>query len=606
MANKFYQYGDVFLTDIKNTVTNYFRTAKAKHIEIPDNINPLVYDSLRYKIMLPKHLAYNKSFTDIIDPANTPENNNVNVINELNVCVSVEGGVMIYHCYKYPSGEKISLPYMEYLNSAVLSNECYDYENKEVLKLDSYKYKKRLKTYNVKNLKDAEIQLIEPAPDERLSLTTRRIPMINNSDSVRVAMGCAMSKQSIEVYSSEPPLVTSGNDDQDFISSSNIVRYEGLSDAEVAGMKDDLIYLKTKEGSILPIQIPSPTVGANKAMITFEATVKKGDKVKVGDTLVLPKLMRNGTHDLGTNARVFYMHYLGYTYEDGVVISESYANKMAHYSSIEVTLAVKSSDIIRYIAKIGTKVKSRDILLNRQSRLKVNKNTREFLEGDTSISASVPITASFTGSFTGSLFGTASSATTASWGISSSVSLSSSAALTSSWAITASVARSSSAALTSSWAITSSVAISVTSASWSSASLSASWAPSSAPTSASWASRSFAATSASWASASLTSLTSTTATSASWASASLIASQSVLSLFSYTADFALDSEFCVSASYALSYSVITNYETQSIVSASFADFASASISASYAQTASFALNAGGVGGVDIIQMRMFL
>src|SRR6185503_13510162 len=48
-----------------------------------------------------------------------------------------------------------------------------------------------------------------------------------------------------------------------------------------------------------------------------------------GQTIADTNYSKNGTIALGTNLRVGYIPYKGYNFEDGIVISESAANKLA-------------------------------------------------------------------------------------------------------------------------------------------------------------------------------------------------------------------------------------------------------------------------------------
>jgi DNA-directed RNA polymerase subunit beta len=57
--------------------------------------------------------------------------------------------------------------------------------------------------------------------------------------------------------------------------------------------------------------------------------VKVGDKVKQGDILAEGWQTKNGSWAPGARTRVGYLPYKGYNYEDSVVISSDYANKMA-------------------------------------------------------------------------------------------------------------------------------------------------------------------------------------------------------------------------------------------------------------------------------------
>lgn len=82
----------------------------------------------------------------------------------------------------------ITIDYYDYLNSKVCASEYVDYhtntlkpnENGEV----EVKYRMRRKMVKVE-----DIDLIDRHPDYRLSSTTRRIPLVNYTDSVRISMG---------------------------------------------------------------------------------------------------------------------------------------------------------------------------------------------------------------------------------------------------------------------------------------------------------------------------------------------------------------------------------------------------------------------------------
>lgn len=376
MRRKFYASGLIYLTDIQLAITRYFKVANESNVDIPTGINPLVFDSLKYKIVFPKYLAYNSTYSDLIDPVNTPENANVNRLNELNICASIRDGEIYITCYDIKTGDKKKLLYLDYLNEKVLVNSCYDYDTKKPLTGITYYYKLRLKTYEVKSLTGLNINLVEPAPDEKLSITTRRIPLINMSDTVRVAMGATMSKQALELEQNETPLVATGNDDIDYLDSSLITTYDG-SDAVVDSVEDNKIFVRDKvTDSIDYIQITSDTKSINDSLITFDPLVKPGDTLKKGDVVIAPKIMKNNSYNLGINATAFLMSYLGYTYEDGIVISESFANKLIHYTRVDLSFDVRPKDTISYIKKIGSKVQSKDILINCSSDLRVHQDLK--------------------------------------------------------------------------------------------------------------------------------------------------------------------------------------------------------------------------------------
>lgn len=375
---KFWQYGSIYLTDLQNALDRYFKVADDTSIDIPQTVNPLVYDSLRYKIVFPKHVTYNKSMADLIDPIDTPENNNVNRLNQLNVCADIDEGEIYITCYNL-NGDKVRLPYIEYLDTPILINNEYNYQSKKIKDKQEYQIKLRQRIITVSNLDDYPNLLVEPSADDKLSIATRRIPMINMSDTVRVAMASSMEKQAIEVEASETPLISSGNDTSDIQMSTLITRYTGKVDSKVIGIKDNRIILDTNS-CVTWIDVQQPIVGANDSVISFVPQVKVGDTVKNGDTLITPKILKKGSYELGVNAKAFYMNYLGLTYEDGIVISKSFADKLTSYGVIELSYKLYRTDILRYLRTKGERVKSGDVLVRADTPLRGSKVTNSIYD----------------------------------------------------------------------------------------------------------------------------------------------------------------------------------------------------------------------------------
>lgn len=384
MKSKFFQYGSIYLRDIQNAINTYFKAAPDKGIEIPSQVNPLIFDSLKYKITMSKNVSYNETMTDIIDIVNTPINQNINKINELNVCAEIRDDVIYIKCYRYPNQEPETVRYSHYCTKKVLLNQYWDYDNKTIIKSDGkVRYKLRNKMYV--GTGDEDFTYIEPKSDDKLSFTTRRIPLVNMSDFGRLSMGTGMSKQAVELYNSEPSLVTSGHDDTDYQLSTLITKHKG-NKCEVTLIKDSKIYLKDiSTGSVTFVEIPEPTRGINDTLTSFKPAVKVGDRVTSGSNLVVPYMLRRKSFELGLNANVIYMNYLGYSYEDGVIISNSFADKLTNYAIINVSIELRPDDIISYIVPKGTKVKYKDILVNIQSRLRVSKTVRDVYLGDSGL-----------------------------------------------------------------------------------------------------------------------------------------------------------------------------------------------------------------------------
>lgn len=366
--------GKFNLTAISRNILKSIGSADNEETNVPMKVNPLLVDALSSKISMDENIAYNYTMTDIIDPACTPISANVNKINEINNCADIRDGEVYIKYYDLTTGKRIESLYYDYLCQKVWANDCVDYK-KMTLKpgLDEYYYKLHGKRRLAKQDEIAEIKFAEPMPDEKLGPKSRQTPFINMSDSVRIAMGTNMSQQAIELADPEPCLICTGHDD-DSDKSDYIERFEQGDYAEVKDVKPDHIDLVIDGRNTQAYMKPEPISGMYNTVTSFVPLVKPGDKLKRGDALYSPKIMRNRSYDLGKNTLVFYMSYLGYTFEDGIVVSESYAKKMAHWELITVKMKLFNEDRLKDIIPIGSRVSLQDHIVTAETQMGKRSN----------------------------------------------------------------------------------------------------------------------------------------------------------------------------------------------------------------------------------------
>lgn len=351
----------IYSKGMQSRVDRFFRMQSniTLSLNVPSAVNPISFDSLKTKVMIPSNVAYNGSMVDLIDVVNTPENNNVNKINHLNKCTKIIGGESFIECYD-KQFNKVLVKYIDYLDSVVIKSSAVDYLGKRI-KLDSVELpaKKRLKNITT-TLESADY--IDASPDDKLSVSTRRIPFVNYSDSVRIAMGASMIGQGVELSSPEEPLVSAGTEDKDSYDNSLAVKFQ-----HAGGI------VKSIEGKYLTISsgekdhiytIPSPITSINDVSINFSVKVKVGDTVNNGEVIITPSSLKRSSFNMGLNAKIAFMPYRGYNNEDGLVVSESFAKKMSHYSVIDLEIKVSNTDVLDGMTPIGSRVSSQDELVS--------------------------------------------------------------------------------------------------------------------------------------------------------------------------------------------------------------------------------------------------
>jgi DNA-directed RNA polymerase beta subunit len=340
------------------------------------NVNPLSFDSTNQKIIIDNEEApllspgnYDETMADIIDPVVTPDNANVNRINMLTKAATINDGYIGIKCYDSKFAP-VEVEYTKYCASRVLlSSEVTSYAEKIVPRKEVYRIK-----LNRKIINSTDFDYIEPAPDDRLSIEARMIPMLNLVDSVRGAMGAKMIGQAVPLSDPDTPRVQSGHETDNELSTTDI-KFESTIEGEVIKADNESVIVMVN-GIPKEYKVPSPAVGIYDITAAFSPRVKAGDLVHTGETLITHEIAKTGSRNLGVNALVALRPYRGFNYEDGIIISKSFANKLSHYSIQDLTLFVNDKDSIVELLPIGTRVKSKDILVSCITRFKSEMTER--------------------------------------------------------------------------------------------------------------------------------------------------------------------------------------------------------------------------------------
>lgn len=370
-----------FLQDSYPTFTNfaisYFKGAGAAldndddredqgDIQVAAGINAINLQSIESKITLSEFTAYNSTMADIIDIADTPINQNTNLQNSLTVATTVTDEGIMFDVYDL-NFTRITIPYIDYLNSKVCSSDFVDYKTNTLKpnKDGEVEVKHRMKR---KMVKVEDIQLIDLHPDYRLSEATRRIPFLNSTDSVRISMGTSMLKQSIPLVNAQRAIVETGRNEE---LSNNVFNEKFIYDeGTVKEINESEVVIKLKNGSLYKHPRRTAVQSINDVCIYTNPKVKVGQKLKKGDIITGAHNLEKDTYKVGLNTLVLFHAYHGLVNEDALVVSESYANRMCHYSIIDVVYDVKYTTALKWIAPIGTKVKFGDPIVK---ALKTNR-----------------------------------------------------------------------------------------------------------------------------------------------------------------------------------------------------------------------------------------
>lgn len=218
-------------------------------------------------------------------------------------------------------------------NSKVAFNDARYIEksgNKIVLKGVNGKIPGRYQGKSV-DLRISEVQYIDKRAQGLFNTTANMIPFATQDDGVRTEMGTKYQQQAVVLKNRELPLVSTKDADGVTFEKKMGDKYGKPVYSSVSGIVSEIsgskITVKDSKGKAHIYQYYN-YFPVNQGYINNELKVKVGDRVKKGQMLAEGWQTRDGQLALGVNAKVAYMPYKGYNYEDGIVISESFAKKM--------------------------------------------------------------------------------------------------------------------------------------------------------------------------------------------------------------------------------------------------------------------------------------
>lgn len=368
LSAQFYKNGNIYTTSLQSYIYNFFmaRSESVNPVHYPDNINELTFLIASKKVILETgmdnkrklHVSktrYNPTFFDIVDPATTPDGQEINRKNELSQSVKMDtkGNIKIQVYNK--KFKKVEIDFLDYMLAHILHYENVDYINKKVIG-NSYKVKHRgdlimdYKSYDY----------IDLPPDDRLATTSRLIPMLNSCDSIRVSMGAKMMSQAISTVNSEPPLIATGHEN---MKDKSLLLLEWESDVEGKVISSDPlkgVVVIESEGKKHKYHIPSSIESQKNIVISF-IPPKVGEVLKKGDLIYRSNnVSKDGQIQLGQNLRTAFMYWRGFEFEDSFALSESAAKKLTHQGEIVIEYDIKIGETLNKIAKLGSINSSQD------------------------------------------------------------------------------------------------------------------------------------------------------------------------------------------------------------------------------------------------------
>ncbi|HOO70447.1 MAG TPA: DNA-directed RNA polymerase subunit beta [Spirochaetota bacterium] len=288
-------------------------------------------------------------------PIETPEGPNIGLIVSLSTFGRINDYGFLETPYRKVEKGKVT-DTVEYLTANIEDSYFIAQANAELSDDGSF-VKSMIPTRNRGNFpykKPKEVQYMDVSPTQIFSVSTCLIPFLEHDDANRALMGSNMQRQAVPLLTEEAPLIGTGMEPAAAYDSGVLVIADRAGEVTYADAK--VVKVKNTAGEIDEYQLQKYKRTNQGTCFNQRPVVVEGQKIKVGDVIADGPATDNGRLALGKNILVAFMPWMGYNFEDAILISERLVEEDS-YTSIHI----EQFEVEARETKLGRETITRDI-----------------------------------------------------------------------------------------------------------------------------------------------------------------------------------------------------------------------------------------------------
>jgi len=297
-----------------------------------------------------------------ICPVETPEGPNIGLINSLASFARINQYGFIESPYRKVSdgkvtGEAAYLSAMEEGRYTIAqANAPFDPESGAFLEeLVSSRFQGEFML-----ARPQDIDFIDVSPKQLVSVAAALVPFLENDDANRALMGANMQRQAVPLLQPEAPFVGTGM--EAIVARDSGVTLSARRDGVVEQVDAGRIVVRATEVTDLSrsgvdiYKMMKFQRSNQSTCITQRPLVKVGDMVKAGDIIADGPSTDLGELALGRNVLVAFMPWMGYNFEDSILISERIVK-----DDVFTSIHIEEFEVMARDTKLGPEEITRDI-----------------------------------------------------------------------------------------------------------------------------------------------------------------------------------------------------------------------------------------------------
>ena len=290
-------------------------------------------------------------------PIETPEGPNIGLIGQLSTYAIVDKYGFVQTPYRKVEDGKLTEE-IEYLSAdeeeeliIAQANTPIDPETGEITEEQILA---RTRGGDVSTVSPDEVDYMDVAPLQTVSVGTALIPFLEHDDANRALMGANMQRQAVPLLKSQAPYVGTGMEFRAAADTGDVLLAQNAGTVE--RVVSDVITVRREDGETEEYRLRKFLRSNQGTCVNQRPLVNEGEKVEAGTIMADGSSTDQGELALGKNLCVAFMPWEGYNFEDAIIISEKLV-KEDTLSSIHIEeYEVQARD-----TKLGPEEITRDI-----------------------------------------------------------------------------------------------------------------------------------------------------------------------------------------------------------------------------------------------------
>jgi DNA-directed RNA polymerase subunit beta len=199
----------------------------------------------------------------------------------------------------------------------------------------------------------AEVDYMDVAPEQVVSVATALIPFLEHNDANRALMGSNMQRQAVPLMITEAPYIGTGLEYRAAVDTGDVVLAQEAG--TVSYVDADRVVVETKNGAHA-YELIKYMRSNQGTLIHQKPVVYAGQKVAKGEVLADGSSTDSGELALGKNLLVAFMSWEGYNFEDAIILSERIVK-----DDVLTSIHIHEYEIEARSTKLGAEEITRDI-----------------------------------------------------------------------------------------------------------------------------------------------------------------------------------------------------------------------------------------------------